>query len=610
MDKLKIVFLLIIITTSLTAQNQGNIWYFGDGIGLDFNQNPPALLTDSKMKTNEGCSSIADENGNLLLYTDGIKVWNKNHQIIPNADDLHGHFSSTQSGIIAKKPENDSIYYVFTVDAVEQGLRGLEFAEINIFGNNGIGKVIQKHQQLVPRTAEKVTGIAHENGTDFWIITHQWRTNAFYVFLVTKKGIERKAIISKVGAFHEGNSSNALGYLKAAPKGDKLALAISHKGDFEIFDFDNSTGKITNPTILTTIIGNPYGVEFSPNGQFLYTSSAFAGEINQYDLAAKDLEKSKINLRKADNKTVGALQIAPNGQIYYQVSPSNYIGTIAKPNEKGQAAAVNDKVISIGEKETLYGLPTFVQTYFTQENITNYLVENPIKEIRETESNSKQPFQLELVINEQTYVIADKPSSGKADKKSLSQVNVGENKLEIFKRTDNTGILEFEGKIDHNYTFTFVKNGYFNKVVRIDTTGIREQLTNLNRKASFEVTMEKIYKNIEITIDNIYYDYNAPNVQANSLPVLDELIILLKQNPQISIEIAAHTDCRGTEDYNLDLSKKRAKSVVDYLIQKGINPNRLQSQGYGETKPSTKCECENCTDAEHQQNRRTTFRVK
>jgi outer membrane protein OmpA-like peptidoglycan-associated protein len=610
MNKLKTTFFLLIITLSLSAQNQGNIWYFGDGIGLDFNQNPPALLTNGKMITNEGCSSISDENGNLLLYTDGIKVWNKNHQIIPNADDLHGHFSSTQSGIIAKKPESDSIYYVFTVDAVEQGLRGLEFAEIDISKNNGIGEVIQKHQQLLPNTAEKVTGIAHENGIDFWIITHQWRTNAFYAFLVTKNGVRKKGTISKIGAFHEGNSSNALGYLKASPKGDRLALAINHKGDFELFDFDNSTGKITNPITLTTIIGNPYGVEFSPNGQFLYTSSAFAGEINQYDLTAKDLEKSKINLRKADTKTVGALQIAPNGQIYYQVSPSHYIGTIANPNKKGKTATVNDNVIFIGEKKTFYGLPTFLQTYFTQENIETYLTENPIQEISELESNSKQPFKFQLVINEQKYNIVDQPNSGKAAKKSLSNVNVGENKLDFFKRTNNTGILEFDGTIDHNYTFTFVKKGYFNKVIKIDTTAIREQLTNLNRKVTFEITMEKVYKNIEITIDNIFYDYNSANVQETSLSTLDELATLLKQNPQISIELAAHTDCRGKETFNFDLSERRADWVTEYLIRKNINPKRLQSFGYGETKPATICVCESCTEEEHQQNRRTTFRVK
>jgi len=74
MNKLKITLFIIILSLNCFAQKQGNIWYFGDGIGLDFNQNPPALLTNGKMITNEGCSSIADENGQLLLYTDGIKT--------------------------------------------------------------------------------------------------------------------------------------------------------------------------------------------------------------------------------------------------------------------------------------------------------------------------------------------------------------------------------------------------------------------------------------------------------------------------------------------------------------------------------------------------------
>jgi outer membrane protein OmpA-like peptidoglycan-associated protein len=154
-----------------------------------------------------------------------------------------------------------------------------------------------------------------------------------------------------------------------------------------------------------------------------------------------------------------------------------------------------------------------------------------------------------------------------------------------------------------------VRKGYFNKVLKIKKEDILERLTNLNRTATFNVEMEKIYKNVEIKLDNVYYDYNSANVQTTSLSVLDQLAKVLKQNPQIKIQLSAHTDCRGTDTYNRVLSQKRADFVVNYLISKGINSARLQGQGYGESSPATSCDCGKCSDDEHQMNRRTTFKV-
>ena len=84
---------------------------------------------------------------------------------------------------------------------------------------------------------------------------------------------------------------------------------------------------------------------------------------------------------------------------------------------------------------------------------------------------------------------------------------------------------------------------------------------------------------------------------------------MLEKNPNIKIELASHTDCRGKDAYNETLSQKRAESVVKYLIGKGIDANRLTAKGYGETMPIEKCDCETCTEEQHQKNRRTTFKI-
>jgi outer membrane protein OmpA-like peptidoglycan-associated protein len=123
------------------------------------------------------------------------------------------------------------------------------------------------------------------------------------------------------------------------------------------------------------------------------------------------------------------------------------------------------------------------------------------------------------------------------------------------------------------------------------------------------ITLNKIFKDVEITLDNIYYDYDKWNIRADAAQSLDTLIDILVKNPTIKIQLSSHTDCRGKDAYNETLSQKRAESVVQYLIQKGIAADRLTAKGYGETMPIEQCECTKCSDAQHQRNRRTTFKI-
>ena len=88
-------------------------------------------------------------------------------------------------------------------------------------------------------------------------------------------------------------------------------------------------------------------------------------------------------------------------------------------------------------------------------------------------------------------------------------------------------------------------------------------------------------------VENIFYDYDKATLRPESTEALDELVTLLKDNPNITIEMTSHTDRHGTAEYNIDLSNRRAKSVVDYLIAAGIYPDRLKYQGFGKSRPKT-----------------------
>ena len=134
--------IVLFVCANVFGQKQANVWYFGDAAGVDFNGSTPVPLTDGQMYTNEGCSTISDEDGNLLFYTDGDTIWSKNHAVMQNGTGLKGSTTSTQSSIIVSNPVKDSIYYVFTVDGSGSGLfDGVNYSEVNINANGGLGQV-------------------------------------------------------------------------------------------------------------------------------------------------------------------------------------------------------------------------------------------------------------------------------------------------------------------------------------------------------------------------------------------------------------------------------------------------------------------------------------
>jgi OmpA-OmpF porin, OOP family len=120
----------------------------------------------------------------------------------------------------------------------------------------------------------------------------------------------------------------------------------------------------------------------------------------------------------------------------------------------------------------------------------------------------------------------------------------------------------------------------------------------------------------DIEIEGIEYDFNKATLRPKSMEILDKIVDLLKLNDNVSIDLGAHTDARGNDDYNLKLSAARAKSCVDYILSKGIAKSKITSTGYGETRPIiTEAEINAMVpkspewEAAHQKNRRTAFKV-
>jgi len=245
---LSLVFILLIGTSNfLFAQKETNVWYFGYNAGLDFNASPPSILTDGAMTAVEGCATICDSLGNLLFYTDGIKVWTSNHDTMPNGFALNGGWSSTQAAMIVPVPQHQDLFYIFTTDQ-EGDMRGLNYSVVDMSLNNNFGDVVKKNVLLFAPSAEKITSVLHKNGQEVWIIAHEIDTNVFRSYLLTADSlleISRTAV-----GFRHTSAEGSRGCMKISPDGSKLAVVVWEQDAIQLFDFEDESGTISNPITL------------------------------------------------------------------------------------------------------------------------------------------------------------------------------------------------------------------------------------------------------------------------------------------------------------------------------------------------------------------------
>jgi len=354
----RIVFLSILFFTfqsAVNAQLESNIWYFGANAGITFSTNPPSALTNGALFTMEGSASICNSSGNLLFYTDGVTVYNKVHLIMDNGSGLHGNISTTQSAIIVPKPGSNTIYYIFTADVQNLNSYGLQYSTVDMSMNSGLGKVISKNTLLIQPTSEKITVVKHSNNSSYWLVTHGALNNSFYSFLINSAGITTTPVISTVGSY-QGAGLKLIGYLKASFNHQKLASAKNDGGEVEIFDFDNSSGIISNPVL----IGNNeefYGLEFSADNSKLYVTVFSPPIIYQFDLLAANIAASK-NIVSYGQIAAGALQIGLDQKIYFADMTNDSLGVINNPNATNCNFVPN--AIYLGGKSCKDGLPNFI----------------------------------------------------------------------------------------------------------------------------------------------------------------------------------------------------------------------------------------------------------
>ncbi|MEO1011456.1 MAG: T9SS type B sorting domain-containing protein [Bacteroidota bacterium] len=387
MKKNTLLPLLLLLIGMAYGQEETAQWYFGINAGLQFNNDGSVTaLTDGKLRTEEGCASIADENGNLLFYTDGITVYNGDHDVMANGTGLYGDPSSTQSAIIVPGPKSDSIFYVFTVDtSIQEGDpdNGFNYSIIDISQNGGKGAVIRKNINLLPDCSEKLAAVGKNCAEEsFWVVTlatsngNEGAANTFHAFGVSEQGVDETSVKSSFTK----QFLDPRGYLKFSSDGRKLASANELDGLF-LYDFDSENGRVSNPReiAISAPNKNPYGLEFSPNNRYLYVHAHLGGpplgdfhrsNLLQYDLDNENINASETVLHQGNNYR-GALQLGANGRIYLTITENyvrgtSYLGVIHNPDRGGTASAYEHKAIFLGGGLAMQGLPPFLQSFFSR----------------------------------------------------------------------------------------------------------------------------------------------------------------------------------------------------------------------------------------------------
>lgn len=356
-----------IISNAYTQENTANQWFFGNNASVDFRTGIPIANTYGALNTGDGPSTIGDKFGNLLFYTGGEDVYNRNHQIMPNGSGLMGHYSAAQSSIIVPHPGSDSLFYIFTVDAIENHLQnGLRYSIVDMSLDGGLGDINStKNILLETPVTEKLLAILHSNNTNIWVVAHRWNSDEFVAYEITPTGISTTPVVSALGSVHQGGYSsdsyingwtNAGGNMKANMSGDKIALGIFRMDIFELFDFNKTTGVLSNCYSSAPNYSDNSGVEFSPDGTKLYGSRTTYKKIYQFDITQTN-PFNNPSLITSTSLEPSDLQIGPNGKIYVAEYTKNYLSVIHYPNELGLNCNYESQAVYLEGKTCRRGLP-------------------------------------------------------------------------------------------------------------------------------------------------------------------------------------------------------------------------------------------------------------
>lgn len=394
------LLLAVLLSIALYSQKQSNRWYFGNYCGMDFN-NLQSVNTNlgvihglptevrGAFQTGEGCFSISEADGTFLFSSDGKVAYGKDDQPMPNGNSLRGNGSSAQSGIVVPMPGDTKRYYLFTTPELKQGLTekwGYHYSIVNIDANGGKGDIESGKKNLVlslagtgftyEHTSENLTSVKHTNDKDYWLVAKIW--GHFVVWLITKDGISTP----KMYAITNAQKIRHQGSVKFSPDGLKMIHTSNQNGWIHYADFDPSTGIVTNAKASDTGLGRTFGIEFSPNGKYIFiarieyptyqnptSTGLFIRKIEDIGYKQSTVDQGKVI------EGISNVQLGPDRRIYAIAGANHndpaskrHLYVILNPDEGGTQIAKLTNYFA-ADRVPVYGLPPFITSFFSLKGI-------------------------------------------------------------------------------------------------------------------------------------------------------------------------------------------------------------------------------------------------
>jgi len=365
-------------------------------------------------------------------------------------------------------------------------------------------------------------------------------------------------------------------------------------GDRDIYvskrDEKGRWGKAEN---LGQTINTEYGEEgifMHPDGKTIYFSSQGHNSLGGYDIFKSTFDEKTKKWSTPEN--IGYPVNTTDDDVFYVVSADGKHGYYTSVNSNGFGGRDLYMISFITEEKKEKPIELKKEDIVTQT-----VIEQKEEQVIKPAEIILDPLPRLTILK---GVITDELTQKPLDA-SIEISDIDQNKLiYTFNSNSFTGKYLTSLPAGKNYGIAVKKEGYL----------FHSENFNIADSAAFQtiikdIALKKIQVGSTIVLKNIFYDFDKATLRTESTNELERLLKLLVEMPNLKIEISSHTDSKGANDYNFKLSDSRAKSVVDYLISKGISTDRLVAKGYGEEKPIST----NDTDEGRQLNRRTEFKI-
>ncbi len=355
-----LILILLMNCTVLLAQTEQNNWYFGRFAAISFTGGAAQPKFDNPQNSYGSTASISNPTtGNLLFYTNGQKMWNKNHVTMPNGN---GPFASATSDVmIVPMPFNNNKYYVFFMGEVSS----LMYVIVDMSLDNGNGDVITTPRAISTNNLKTICVVNHLYNNAFWVITHEVNSNKFKAHYIDSTGVSSLIITSEIGII-----PTIYGDMVASNQGNKLAVTHYQKdqSSVEVFDFDNVCGKVSNQVILPkqNDWDYPYGIAFSPNDSNLYiTYSYMQSQLIQY--SGNNYQTNYTIATSPSN--FNKLRLGIDNKIYITTHdngiPGKRINAILNPDELSNLCQYRETFFVLDEGTGKNRIANFELPHFT-----------------------------------------------------------------------------------------------------------------------------------------------------------------------------------------------------------------------------------------------------